>query len=109
MSNPDNEKYKINRSADSSFDFLGLKGSYFYVFLGVIGGVFAYIFIIGSTKLAGLLSLLFIPVAILVGAYFGLKKFSNQYGNTGIDGYIHSKTSVPPKIRNSRESFSHLK
>jgi len=98
---------KILKSTDSEFDFLGLQGLYFYVFLGGCGIVFLLLLVLTAigahwTAIIGLL----IPATGL--SYFGSRHLSKKYGKGGYSAIAESTTPTDIQIRAGRECYEKL-
>jgi len=98
---------KILKATDSEFDFLGLQGLYFYVFLGGCGVVFLLLLALTSlgahwTAITGIL----IPITAL--SYFGSRHLSKKYGKGGYSAIAESTTPTDIQIRAGRDCYKKL-
>jgi len=101
-------KNKILKSADADFEFLGLEGFYFYVFLGGVGLGFLLLAIISSFT-NNFLAIIGIPVSIIALVFFICKRLSQQYGRGGYTAIIDQSIPRSIQIRADKECYKKLK
>lgn len=100
-------KNKILKSTDSEFDFLGLQGLYFYIFLGGCGLAFIILVLLGSLDVHWL-AMAGIPGSVIALSYFGAKYISKKYGKGGYSSIVESNVPTNVQVRVNRDCYNRL-
>lgn len=107
MSGYYNYKNKILKSTDSEFDFLGLQGLYFYIFLGGCGLAFITLMLLGLFDVHWL-AMVGIPVSVIAFSYFGAKNISQKFGKGGYSSIVESNVPTNVQVRVNRDCYNRL-
>lgn len=100
-------KNKIIKSTDSEFDFLGLQGIYFYLFLGGCGLAFLSLMFLGIAEVHWI-AMAGIPISIVATSYFLSKKISEKFGKGGYSSIVENNIPRIVKVRVDKECYNRL-
>jgi len=98
---------KVLKATDSEFDFLGLQGLYFYVFLGGCGAVFLLLLAL-TTLGAHWTAIILVLTPVLAASYFIPRHLSKKYGKGGYSAIAESTTPTDIQIRADGDCYEKL-